>query len=239
MLILPAIDILDGQCVRLHKGEYGTASKVAEDAVATARSFASAGAEMIHTVDLNGAKSGVPENMELICRIASSVSIPVEIGGGIRNMDTVDRYIDGGIARVILGTSALQNPEFVRKAVKKYGDKIAVGIDAKGGMVCVDGWTNSSSVKYTDFARLMEDIGVDNIIFTDIDKDGTLTEPNFEQLGILSETVGVKITASGGIKDISHIEKLTEMGLYAAICGKSLYSGTLDLKEAIAKGAGK
>lgn len=233
MLILPAIDILGGQCVRLIKGEYGSASRVAEDAVKTALNFESNGAEMIHTVDLNGAKSGEPENLDLISKIAKTVNVPVEIGGGIRNMDTVDRYIDGGISRIILGTSALRDPDFVRAAVKKYGNKIAVGIDAKNGFVCVDGWTNSSEVKYTDFAKVMEDIGVDNIIFTDIDKDGTLTEPNFEQLGILKETVNVKITASGGIRDIAHIERLTKMGVYAAICGKSIYSGTLDLKEAI------
>jgi len=233
MLILPAIDILGGQCVRLVKGEYGSASRVAEDALETALSFQSRGAEMIHTVDLNGAKSGEPENLELISKIAKTVSIPVEIGGGIRNMETVDRYIDGGIARIILGTSALKDPGFVREAVKKYGKRIAVGIDAKNGFVCVDGWTNSSEVKYTDFAKVMEDIGVDNIIFTDIDKDGTLTEPNFEQLAILKDTVSLKITASGGIKDISHIERLHKMGLYAAICGKSIYSGTLDLEEAI------
>lgn len=238
MLILPAIDLLGGCCVRLVKGEYGSASRVAADPLKTAEAFAAAGARMIHTVDLDGARGDESGNFSAISSIVSGAGIPVETGGGIRDMKTAEKYIGCGVRRIILGTAALRSPDFVRECVKEYGDRVAVGIDAKNGIVCADGWTTSSGVGYTDFAKKMESIGVTNIIFTDIDRDGTLTEPNFLQLAALGEAVPAKITASGGIRDISHIKKLASMGIYAAICGKSIYSGTLCLSDAI-KAAGE
>ncbi len=233
MLILPAIDILGGNCVRLIKGEYDSAHKVAADPFEVAADFERTGAEMLHIIDLDGAKDGSAANFDVIVKLANSVSIPVEVGGGIRDMRTAQRYLEAGCERVILGTSALRCPDFVREAVRNFGERAAVGIDARSGFVCVEGWTESSQTHYIEFAKMMADIGVANIIFTDIDRDGTLTEPNFEQLSSLQKSVSIKITASGGIKDISHIKKLAEMKLYAAICGKSLYAGTLDLAQAL------
>lgn len=238
MIILPAIDLLDGRCVRLYKGEYDTAHKVAEDPLDQAKKFVSEGAQWLHVVDLNGAKDGFAVNGKVIESIVSAVGIPVEVGGGIRNMDTVDYYINAGVSRVILGSAALASPDFVRETVKKYREKIAVGIDCRDGYVSVSGWTESSDVNYIEFARLMESLGVKYIIFTDISRDGMLSGPNTEMLSELSEAVSCGIIASGGIRDIDNIKALTEMELYGAICGKSLYSGTLSLTEAVSVAQG-
>lgn len=234
MIIIPAIDILNGSCVRLVKGEYGSAHKVAADAVETAGMFEKQGAEYIHTVDLNGAKEGRTVNSELLCKIVKSVNIPVEIGGGIRDMSAVEFYLENGFSRVILGSAALKNPDLVKTAVKAFGsDHIAVGIDCKNGYVSASGWLETSEVHYIEFARIMEDCGVGNIIFTDISRDGTLTGPNLEQLKELSEAVSVDITASGGVKDINDIKSLIKLKLYGAIAGKAVYSGTLSVEEAV------
>ena len=233
MLILPAIDILGGKCVRLTKGEYGTAEQVAADPVETARSFEAAGAEFIHMVDLDGAREGSRINSEIYTEVAKKVHIPIEVGGGVRDMDTIDYYISKGIERVIIGSAALKNPPLVMQAVAKYGDRIAVGIDALNGMVKTAGWLEGSAINYIDLAKAMADIGVKYIIFTDISKDGTLSGPNYEQLAALSEAVPINIIASVGIRAIENIRRLSEMKLYGAICGKSIYSGSLDLSEAI------
>lgn len=233
MIILPAIDILSGKCVRLTKGAYETAEKVAQDPIETALAFEQDGAEYIHMVDLDGAREGVRINSEIYKNVAKKVHIPIEVGGGIRDMDAIDYYIQNGISRVIIGSAALTNPELVKRAVDKYNDKIAVGIDALNGMVKTSGWLEDSTVSYTELAKMMKNIGVKYIIFTDISKDGTLSGPNYEQLEMLSKSVDVNIIASGGIRDIEHIKKLKEMNLYGAICGKSIYSGSLSLKEAI------
>ena len=233
MIILPAIDILGGKCVRLTKGEYGTAEKVAADPIETALSFERAGAEFIHMVDLDGAKAGSRVNSDIYTEVAKKVSVPIEVGGGIRDMDTVDYYINKGIERVIIGSAALKNPSLVKEAVEKYGERIAVGIDALDGMVKSEGWCEGSSVNYIDLAREMAAVGVKYVIFTDISKDGTLEGPNLEQLGALANAVDINIIASGGIRDIGNIRDLTKMNLYGAICGKSIYSGSLDLEEAI------
>ena len=233
MIILPAIDILGGECVRLFKGEYGTARKVASSAIETVKSFENDGAEFIHLVDLDGAKEGKTINRELFYSLAKITNVPLELGGGIRNMETVDAYIGGGIARVILGSAALRDREFLKRAVDKYGEKIAVGIDAKNGKVSVSGWLDDSDVDYIEFAKEMEKEGVRNIIFTDISKDGTLAGPNLEQLGALSKAVKCDITASGGVHNIEDIKNLKDMNLYGAIAGRSLYDGTLSLKEAV------
>ena len=236
MFILPAIDIKDGNCVRLVKGEFGTAHKVAESPFSTAASFKASGAKWMHMVDLDGAKTGERPNRELILRVVKDCGLKVEIGGGIRDMGCVRDYIQGGAARVILGSAALENKEFVKEAVAAYGEQIAVGIDARGGKVATRGWLDTSDVSFLDFAKEIEQIGVKYIIFTDISCDGTLEGPNFEQLEALKNTVSCNIIASGGIRDIGHISKLCAMGLYGTICGKSIYSGTLNLNEAVQTG---
>ncbi len=233
MVILPAIDILDGKAVRLYQGAYETAERVAEDPFCAAKGFEAEGAEYLHLVDLSGAKSGRAEGMELICAIARSVGMTTEVGGGIRSMETVRGYLENGVDRVILGTAAINNKDFLKEALSVYGERIAVGIDARNGKVSVSGWTSDSDVDYIEMARECERLGVKNIIFTDISRDGSLKGPNFDMLKALSESVTCDITASGGIKSIDDIIRLKEMKLYGAICGKSLYSGTLKLGEAL------
>ncbi len=233
MIILPAIDILGGKCVRLTKGEYGTAEKVAADPIETALSFERDGAKFIHMVDLDGAKEGSRVNSDIYTEVARRVNVPIEVGGGIRDMDTIDYYINKGIERVIIGSAALKNPPLVKEAVEKYGDRIAVGIDALDGMVKTAGWLEGSDVNYIDLAREMAAVGVKYVIFTDISRDGTLEGPNLTQLAALANAVDINIIASGGIRDIGNIRDLAKMNLYGAICGKSIYSGSLDLREAI------
>ncbi len=235
MIILPAIDIKDGNCVRLLKGDFSTIHKVAESYMDTAKSFEAAGASWIHMVDLDGAKEGKPVNAEIYLDVAKNTKLKVEVGGGIRSLDTVGYYVSKGISRVILGSVALKNPQIVIDAVKEYGEKIAVGIDAKNGIVAAEGWLESSQVNYIDLALEMVKVGVKNIIFTDISKDGTLSGVNTEQLSALKNAVEDKcnITASGGVHDFEDIKACKKMGLYGAICGKSIYSGTLDLQQAI------
>ena len=233
MIILPAIDIKDGNCVRLVRGDYGTAHKVAEDYMQTAQSFVQAGAEWIHMVDLDGAKDAKPVNTEIFLDVAKHTSLKVEVGGGIRNLDTVESYLSQGISRVILGSVALKNPELVELAVKEYQEKIAVGIDAKNGFVAVEGWLDASTVEYIALAKEMQKMGVKTIIFTDISKDGTLSGVNQEQLKALHDAVDCQIIASGGVHTMEDIKACANMGLYGTICGKSLYQGTLNLKEAI------
>ncbi len=233
MIILPAIDIKDGNCVRLVRGDYGTAHKVADDYMKTAQSFIQAGAEWIHMVDLDGAKDAKPINTEIFLDVAKNTPLKVEIGGGIRNMDAIELYLSGGIARVILGSVALKNPALVEEAVKEYHERIAVGIDAKNGFVAVEGWLDTSEADYISLAKEMQKMGVETIIFTDISKDGTLSGVNQEQLKALHDAVKCNIIASGGVHTMEDIKACAKMGLYGTICGKSLYQGTLDLREAI------
>ncbi len=233
MIILPAIDILDGKAVRLYQGDYNTAERVALDPVLAAREFEASGAKYLHLVDLTGAKSGKPDGYETIKKIVDSVNMTVEVGGGIRSLDTVKMYLENGVHRVILGTAAINDKQMLNKAVQLYGESIAVGIDARNGKVSVSGWTSDSDIDYIDMARECEKIGVKNIIFTDISRDGSLKGPNTEMLARLAENVSIDITASGGIKTADDIRALKRMSLYGAICGKSLYSGTLDLTEAL------
>jgi phosphoribosylformimino-5-aminoimidazole carboxamide ribotide isomerase len=233
MIIFPAIDIKNGQCVRLFKGDFSTAHKVAENPLETSLNFKKTGAEWIHMVDLDGAKKGVRVNSAIFLEIAKNSGLKVQLGGGIRDMDSLEYYLSRGISRCILGSAAIKNPEFVRNAVKEFGDKIAVGIDAVNGMVATEGWLEVSEISFIEIAKQMEQIGVQTLIFTDISKDGTLEGPNFKQLSELSNAVSCDIIASGGIRDLSHINKITELNIYGAICGKSLYSGTLNLSSAI------
>ncbi|MCI6927389.1 1-(5-phosphoribosyl)-5-[(5-phosphoribosylamino)methylideneamino]imidazole-4-carboxamide isomerase [Butyricicoccus porcorum] len=233
MRILPAIDLHDQMCVRLVKGDYATAHKVAEDAVETAQSFLAAGAELIHMVDLDGAKDGTHPNYPVVRRVIEETGASVELGGGIRCMDDVARVLDLGVKRVIIGSAAVKNPQFVKEACEKYGDKIAVGIDALGGTVRTEGWIKDSGTDYIAFAKLMESYGVKTIIFTDIDKDGMLSGPNFAQLQALRDAVSCGIVASGGVSTLEDIAKLRDMGIEEAIAGKAVYTGQLDVKKAI------
>ncbi len=233
MIIFPAIDIIDGKPVRLFKGDFATAEQVADDALATAVDFEKVGARWIHMVDLDGSLQKKPVNAETFVTVANQTSLKVEVGGGIRTMQDMDFYAQRGISRIVLGSVALKNPQLVREGVKEFGDLIAVGIDAKNGYVATEGWTEGSDTYYIDLARQMEDMGVKTVIFTDIGKDGTLSGPNIQQLAELNNSVSCDITASGGVTNIDDIIKLKEQGLYGAICGKSLYKGTLSLAEAI------
>lgn len=233
MIILPAIDIIDGKPVRLYKGDFSTAKQVAGDAVETAFDFVKAGCEWVHMVDLDGSLKKEPVNAETFITVAKETKLKVELGGGIRTMKDIDFYINNGISRIILGSVALKNPELVKEAVAEFGSRIAVGIDANGGYVATEGWVEKSDVYFTDLAKKMEDIGVKNIIFTDISKDGTLSGPNIEQLVEIDNAVSCDITASGGVTKIEDILSLRDKQLYGAICGKSIYEGTLDLREAV------
>lgn len=233
MIILPAIDIIDGKPVRLYQGDYNKKEIVAEDILETAKSFQEAGAEYVHLVDLDGAKKGELVNGDVIIKVAQTLDIPVEIGGGIRNFETIKYLIDNGVSRVILGTSAMEDEELLTKAIESYGDKIAVGIDCKDGYAYGRGWLEGSSLYYIDFAKKLEALGVKNVIVTDISKDGTLEGPNVEMLKKLSEEVNMDITASGGIRDLDNIKDLNDLNLYGAITGKAIYSNTLSLEEAI------
>lgn len=237
MIILPAIDIKDGKCVRLWKGDFQTAEQVAESYMDTAQGFAEAGVQWIHMVDLDGAKSAQPVNADIFLDVAKHTPLKVELGGGIRSLNTVEYYLSGGISRVILGSIALKNPRIVKDAVTEYGDRIAVGIDAKNGKVAAEGWLDDSDVDYIALAREMIRAGVGTFIFTDISKDGTLSGVNAEQLSALADATRgqCNIIASGGVHTIEDIRICREMGLYGTICGKSLYKGTLDLREAIAE----
>lgn len=235
MIILPAIDIKDGNCVRLFKGDFSTVEKVASDYLETAKSFENAGAEWIHMVDLDGAKEGRPVNTKIYTDVAEKTNLKVELGGGIRNLETIQEYLNMGISRVILGSVALKNPKLVRDAVEKFGsEKIVVGIDAMNGMVATEGWLETSDVNYIDLANQMIKSGVKYFIFTDISKDGTLSGVNKEQLQALADgTENCNIIASGGVHTMDDIKACKAMGLYGTICGKSIYKGTLDLKKAI------
>lgn len=236
MIILPAIDIKDGNCVRLVKGDFGTVEKVADNYMDTAKSFEEDGAAWIHMVDLDGAKDGKPVNPDIFIDVAKHTSLQVEVGGGIRTLDTVERYLSAGISRVILGSIALKNPQIVKDAVAAFGDRIAVGIDAKNGMVAVEGWLDDSTVNFIDLTQEMITIGVKYFIFTDIDRDGTLQGVNVDQLSALGYHTRGKcnIIASGGVHSIADIHACSAMKMYGTICGKALYTGALNLKEALA-----
>lgn len=236
MIIFPAIDIKDKKCVRLYQGEFSLSEIVGEEPQKVAESFCQDGAEYIHMVDLDGAKYGSPLNLEVITKVVDTIPIPVQLGGGMRNMKIVEKVLALGIARVILGTAAINNKLFLVEAVRKYGSRIAVGIDAKDGLVAAEGWLNVSKIPYLEFAKQIEEIGVETIIFTDIGRDGTLKGVNIEAFQSLKNAVSCNVIASGGVKNIEDIQTLQELDAYGVITGKALYAGALDLKEAIAVG---
>lgn len=233
MIIFPSIDIIGGKPVRLFKGDFSTAEQVAADALETAQSFVNAGCEWIHMVDLDGSLQKKRVNSDTFLAVAQQTPLKVELGGGIRTMEDIAFYAENGISRIILGSVALKNPGLVREAAREFGELIAVGIDAKYGYAATEGWTQESNTYYIDLAKQMEAIGVKTIIYTDISRDGTLSGPNTEQLKALNEAVSCDITASGGVTDIGDIRVLQALGLYGAICGKSIYKGTLNLCEAV------
>lgn len=233
MIILPAIDIIDGKPVRLYQGDYRKKEVVADSVLDTAKRFEKDGAEYLHIVDLDGAKAGKRINHELIVSVAQSVSVPVEVGGGIRTMEDITWYLKNGVSRVILGTAAMHDERLLEDAVTLYGDRISVGMDCRNGYAMGEGWLEKSGLYYLDFAKKLEETGVKNIIFTDISRDGTLRGPNVRMLEKLSDTVNINITASGGIHNMEDIRELSSMHLYGAITGKAVYSGAIDLKEAI------
>lgn len=236
MIIEPAIDLKDGKVVRLLKGDFGTVHTVAEDPIETARAFADAGAKYIHMVDLDGAKSGERVNSAIVRAVAEQTGLLVELGGGIRSMADLEAVFAMGVYRAVIGSAAVTDPEFVREAVVKYGDRIAVGVDAKDGKVKTAGWIEDSGLDYVDFSKSMESLGVKTLIFTDIDTDGALSGPSYERLRSLQNAVGCQIIASGGVSDNEDIERLAAMGLYGAIIGKAYYAGTIDLARAVAAG---
>ena len=233
MIILPAIDLKDGRCVRLQKGKFDTAYQVADSAVQTAAAFAGAGAQWVHMVDLDGARNGIRKNAAIVMSVIKAAELKVEIGGGIRSMADLDEVFSLGVERAVIGSAAVSHPDLVRVAVEKYGEHIAVGIDALDGIVKTVGWEQSSGINYLDFARQMEEVGVKTIVFTDIATDGMLSGPSIDRLRALQQSYSGQIVASGGVSSNQDIQALADMGLYGVIVGKAYYAGTVDLPRAI------
>lgn len=233
MILFPAIDLKNSKAVRLYKGEFSTAHKVADDPLATARAFYAAGARYIHMVDLDGARSGSRQNGAIVQAVAKESGLKVELGGGIRSMADLEDVFALGVWRCVIGSAAVSDPDFVREAAAKYGERVAVGIDAMDGIVKTSGWERSSGLDYLDFAKSMETMGVKTIIFTDIATDGMLSGPSFDRLAALQKTVACRITASGGVSSNEDLDQLNAMGLYGAIIGKAYYAGTVDLAAAV------
>lgn len=233
MIIFPAIDLFDKKAVRLYKGDYQNMTVYSENPIEIARDFENAGATHIHMVDLEGAKDGTTPNVDIVKQVANDTNLFVEIGGGIRDMDTVEKYLSAGVGRVILGTAAVTDSEFLKSAVKKYGDKIAVGADVKDGYIAIKGWTLKSQFTIEDFLSQMQEIGVKHVICTDISKDGAMRGTNLELYKQLSQKYSMNITASGGVSSLDDVKKLREMDIYGAIIGKAYYIGAIDLKDAL------
>ena len=233
MILFPAIDLFEGKAVRLYKGDYAQMTVYSEHPEEIARDFAACGATHIHLVDLEGARSGETPNLETVLKIRESTGLFCEIGGGIRSMEIVDRYLNAGLDRVILGTAAVADEAFLRRAVEKYGEKIATGADIRDGYVAVKGWTEQSNVTLEAFCRKMEEIGVSTVICTDISRDGAMRGTNREMYRMLSEKFRLNITASGGVSTLEDVKSLRAMNLYGAIIGKAYYTGDIDLKKAV------
>lgn len=237
MIILPAIDIYQGEAVRLFKGDYNQKTVYSTDPAAVAEDFRNQGAKYMHIVDLEGAKDGSTPNFETVCRIKKAGGLFCEIGGGIRSFGTIEKYLDAGIDRVILGTAAAENGDFAAEALKRYGERVAIGIDIKNGLVSVRGWTEEKGDAF-EFFRRMEDCGARTVICTDISRDGAMKGTNTGLYQRLSEAFSVQLIASGGVSSLEDVKALTDMGIYGAIIGKGYYTKSLNLAEAI-KAAGK
>lgn len=240
MLLIPAIDLKDGQCVRLEQGDMRAATTFGEDPAAMARRWLDAGARRLHLVDLNGAFAGKPINEAAIKAILKEVGddIPVQLGGGIRDLDTIERYLDDGLSYVIIGTAAVKSPGFLRDACSAFGGHIIVGLDAKDGKVATDGWSKLTGHEVVDLAKKFEDYGVEGVIYTDIGRDGMLTGINIEATVKLAQALTIPVFASGGLAGLADIEKLCEVeseGIEGVICGRSIYTGALDFAQAQAR----
>jgi phosphoribosylformimino-5-aminoimidazole carboxamide ribotide isomerase len=233
VIIFPAIDINRGRCVRLFQGDYQQVTVFSDSPAEVAARWQAEGATFLHLVDLDGAKAGRIVNADAIRAVAGALSIPVELGGGIRSLDAIARALDLGVARVILGTAAVEDRTFVADAVRRHGDRIVVGIDARDGLVATRGWTVTSSVRALDLAREMVGIGVSRFIYTDIHHDGTLTEPGYETTREMVDGVGASVIASGGVSRIEHLLRLAELGVEGAIVGRALYTGDVELRQAL------
>jgi phosphoribosylformimino-5-aminoimidazole carboxamide ribotide isomerase len=233
MIIFPAIDLYGGKAVRLFKGDYNQMTVYSDNPVAVALDFKSKGAEWIHLVDLEGAKNGLTPNIETVKNIVENSNLKVEIGGGIRSLETADKYVNIGVSRVILGTSAVTDRAFLISAIKKYGDKIAVGVDIKDGFVAIKGWTEKSQFTALEFCKQMQDLGVKTIISTDISKDGAMQGANHDLYKELSEKLDINIIASGGVSSMEDIIKLKKQGVYGSIIGKAYYTKAIDLEQAV------
>ena len=236
MILYPAIDLKDGQCVRLFKGQMAQATVFSDDPAAQARAFQDAGCEWLHLVDLNGAFAGKPVNRAAVEAILSAVTVPAQLGGGIRDMDTIERWLSKGLARVILGTVAVEDPDLVRDAARGFPGQVAVGLDARDGRVATRGWTKATEIQVTDLARSFEDVGVAAIIYTDINRDGAMQGPNIEATAALANAVSIPVIASGGVSSLDDLRALKACAapLNGAISGRALYDGALDLAEALA-----
>lgn len=233
MLIIPAIDIKDGRCVRLYQGDYAQITVFDQDPVEVARKWARLGAQRLHVVDLDGAKVGRPVNAQIVYAIVQAVQIPVQLGGGLRDEGAVDAALNLGVARVILGTAAVRDPQLVARLVQRYDDRIIVGVDARDGMVAAQGWTETSQLRVEEMARRMGAIGVRSIIYTDIGRDGTLNGPDIEGVTALACAGGPEVIASGGVATLDDLVALAKTGAAAVIVGKALYTGAIDLPQAL------
>ena len=233
MILYPAIDLVGGKAVRLYKGDYAQMTVYSDDPLSVALDFQAAGATRMHLVDLEAAKSGIPENAETIRAIAENTDLFLEVGGGIRTMETLERYLSLGVDRAILGTAAVTDPGFLEAAVKQYGEKVAVGVDLKDGFVAIKGWTETSELTAEAFFARMEAIGVKTVICTDISRDGAMKGTNRELYKALSEKFSIDLIASGGVSSLEDVAALKDLGLHGAIIGKAYYTGAINLKEAL------
>ena len=234
MNIIPAIDLIDGKAVRLQKGDYNKVTVYSEKPVEVAESFYKSGARFLHLVDLDGAKSGLADNFDTIKQIVEATELSVEVGGGIRNMDIVDLYANAGVDRIILGTAAVTDPDFLKVAVEKYKERIAVGVDIKDGMVAIKGWTEISELSCYDFCKQLCELGVSTVICTDISKDGMMSGTNLELYqGLVRDFPSIRIVASGGVSTLDDVRALKEMNVFGAILGKALYTSAINLSDAV------
>ena len=233
MILLPAIDLSGGEVVRLTKGDYGKKEVYAADPASVAQSFASQGAEYLHVVDLDGAKDGTLSNFEAVRRIAAVPGLTMEIGGGIRDMARIEKYLSLGVGRCILGTAAVSDPAFLKEALLAFGERIAVGVDARDGFVAVSGWLETTKKRGVDFCRELLDMGVRTVIYTDISRDGMLSGPNHDLYAALRTIGGLNVIASGGVTSAEDVRRLAQTGIHGAIVGKALYTGKITLAEAL------
>lgn len=233
MILLPAIDLYEGKAVRLYKGDYSQMTVYSDNPVEKAMEIQKSGARWLHLVDLEGARDGTAPNLPLVMNILKETELRLEVGGGIRSMEVIDKYLSAGVSRVILGTGAIESPDFLKEALVKYGDRIAVGTDARNGMLATHGWKRDSGISIEDYAASLRDMGVSTIIATDIGRDGAMMGTNLKLYSRLSKISGLQIIASGGVSSLSDIRMLRDMGIYGAILGKAMYTGAVDLSEAL------